>query len=212
MSQDARSPDGDGHGAAPRGRHRRLGRHRARSRRAARRRRLAVVVHYAGNPGRAEDTVGRSPRRAARRSPPADVADEARSPPVRRGRAAFGGVDVVVNTAGIMLLSPLADLISTTSTACTGPTSAAPSSFASRLPAASPRRRDHQLLVLGGQDRPADYTGVRRHQGRSRGDDADPGQGAARPRHHRQRRRPRPDRDPLFLDGKDEATVDHLAT
>ena len=39
----------------------------------------------------------------------------------------------------------------------------------------------------------------------------DPGQRTARPRRHRQRRRARPDRHALFLDGKDEETIDRLA-
>ncbi|WP_369069634.1 SDR family oxidoreductase [Kineococcus terrestris] len=70
----------------------------------------AVLVHYAGNPGRAHEVVEevRSAGGSAV-SAGADVADEQQ---VRAlfdtAEEAFGGVDVVVNTAGVMRLAPLA--------------------------------------------------------------------------------------------------------
>jgi 3-oxoacyl-[acyl-carrier protein] reductase len=73
---------------------------------------MRVVVHYAGNAERADEAVAAITRDGGTASAVrADVADE------REVRALFdhaeehyGGVDVVVHTAGIMLLSPLADL------------------------------------------------------------------------------------------------------
>ncbi|WP_406436324.1 SDR family oxidoreductase [Streptomyces sp. NBC_00631] len=73
---------------------------------------VAVVVHYAGNKSRAGevvDTITASGGQATAIS--GDVADEGEMAALfeQTGRL-YGGVDVVVNTAGIMLLSPLADL------------------------------------------------------------------------------------------------------
>src|SRR4051812_44865081 len=73
---------------------------------------FAVAVHYAGNPDRAGEIV-RAITGAGR---PAiavggDVADEeAMTAAFDAVEAAFGGIDVMVNTAGIMLLSPIATL------------------------------------------------------------------------------------------------------
>lgn len=73
---------------------------------------LAVVVHYAGNEARAEETVAGIVAAGGRAiAAGGDVADE-------HGMAAlfdtaereFGGVDVLVHTAGIMPLSPIAQL------------------------------------------------------------------------------------------------------
>jgi 3-oxoacyl-[acyl-carrier protein] reductase len=73
---------------------------------------MSVVVHYAGRPERADEVVksiaadgGSAVAAQADIAEPDQVAtvfDEAEQQ--------FGGVDVVVNTAGIMVLSPLADL------------------------------------------------------------------------------------------------------
>ncbi|WP_092864047.1 SDR family oxidoreductase [Quadrisphaera sp. DSM 44207] len=73
---------------------------------------VSVVVHYAGRPARAQEVVDAITGAGGRASAAqADVADEdqvaALFDAVEREH---GGVDVVVNTAGIMLLSPLADL------------------------------------------------------------------------------------------------------
>jgi 3-oxoacyl-[acyl-carrier protein] reductase len=73
---------------------------------------MSVAVHYAGNRDRAQAvadeivvTGGRAVVVAA------DVADEAQVAALfDQVEAEFGGVDVVVNTAGVMLLSPLTEL------------------------------------------------------------------------------------------------------
>ncbi|MFJ3639470.1 SDR family oxidoreductase [Streptomyces sp. NPDC090108] len=73
---------------------------------------MAVAVHYAGNKARAEETVA-AVREAGGRAiaVSGDVADEeAMSAAFDTVEEEFGGVDVVVNTAGIMLLSPVATL------------------------------------------------------------------------------------------------------
>ena len=73
---------------------------------------MAVAVHYSGNRDRAQavaDEITTAGRRAMVVG--ADVADEAQVTALfDQVEAEFGGVDVVVNTAGIMLLSPLAEL------------------------------------------------------------------------------------------------------
>ncbi|WP_067660644.1 SDR family oxidoreductase [Nocardia harenae] len=73
---------------------------------------FAVVVNYAGNESAAEETAraihaGKGKAVAVR----ADVADEqAVSALFERAETEFGGVDVVVNAAGRMVLSTIADL------------------------------------------------------------------------------------------------------
>ncbi|KAB8180942.1 SDR family oxidoreductase [Microbispora catharanthi] len=72
----------------------------------------AVVINYAGRPAEAEllaETItGRGGRAICVR---ADVGDENDVAALfEAAESAFGGVDVVVNTAGIMLLSPVAEL------------------------------------------------------------------------------------------------------
>ena len=93
----------------------------------------------------------------------------------------FGGVDVVVNTAGIMLLAPLTelsldDLDRMHRTNIRG-------TFVVSQQAARRLRRGGALINFSStvvKLRPAELHGVRRHQGRRRGHDADPGQGVAR--------------------------------
>src|SRR5579859_6687774 len=73
---------------------------------------MSVVVGYAGNPARAEEVVDQitsaGGTAAAFR---ADVADEADVTALfDEAERRYGGVDVVVNAAGIMPLSPLASL------------------------------------------------------------------------------------------------------
>lgn len=73
---------------------------------------LAVLAHYSGNRERAEETVRRIRAAGGRAvSWGGDVANES-AMDVLFGAAeeAFGGVDVVVHTAGIMPLAPLAEL------------------------------------------------------------------------------------------------------
>lgn len=71
---------------------------------------MAVAVHYAGNRSRADAIVSSIADAGGRALAVAgDVADEAAmSDAFDAVEAEFGGVDVVVNTAGIMLLGPLA--------------------------------------------------------------------------------------------------------
>jgi 3-oxoacyl-[acyl-carrier protein] reductase len=73
---------------------------------------MAVGVHYAGNKAKADDTVAAVTASGGRAiAVGGDVADaEAMSAAFDAVEAAFGGLDVVVNTAGIMLLSPIATL------------------------------------------------------------------------------------------------------
>ncbi|HTF06960.1 MAG TPA: SDR family oxidoreductase [Asanoa sp.] len=73
---------------------------------------MAVAVHYAGNRDRAQAVVDEIVAGGGRAMVvSADVADEAEVAALfDQVEAEFGGVDVVVNTAGIMLLSPLAEL------------------------------------------------------------------------------------------------------
>jgi len=73
---------------------------------------IAVGVHYAGNKAKADDTVAGIVAAGGRAIPVGgDVADEdAMSAAFDAVEAEFGGIDVVVNTAGIMVLSPIATL------------------------------------------------------------------------------------------------------
>jgi len=72
----------------------------------------AVAVHYAGNRARAEETVAAITAAGGRAiAVGGDVADENdMAAAFDLVEKEFGGIDVVVNTAGIMLLSPLATL------------------------------------------------------------------------------------------------------
>jgi 3-oxoacyl-[acyl-carrier protein] reductase len=73
---------------------------------------MAVVVHYGGNATRAQETVDAIT--AAGGTAVAlggDVADEeAMGALFEEAQRRFGGVDVVVNTAGIMVVAPLVEL------------------------------------------------------------------------------------------------------
>jgi 3-oxoacyl-[acyl-carrier protein] reductase len=73
---------------------------------------FAVVAAYAGNPERAEQAVAAvTEAGGAATAFRADIADEAEAGALfDHAEERFGGVDVVVNTAGIMLLQPLAEL------------------------------------------------------------------------------------------------------
>ena len=73
---------------------------------------MAVAVHYAGNRDRAEEAAGEVKNAGGRAMVvSADISDEAQVAALfDEVEAEFGGVDVVVNTAGIMLLSPLTEL------------------------------------------------------------------------------------------------------
>jgi 3-oxoacyl-[acyl-carrier protein] reductase len=73
---------------------------------------MAVGVHYAGNRGRAEETVAAVERAGGRAiAVGGDVGDpEAMTAAFDAVEAAFGGLDVVVHTAGVMVLAPIAEL------------------------------------------------------------------------------------------------------
>ncbi|MCZ4605863.1 SDR family oxidoreductase [Streptomyces sp. Lzd4kr] len=72
----------------------------------------AVGVHYAGNKDKADETVAAITSSGGRAvAVGGDVADEhAMSAAFDAVEQEFGGIDVVVNTAGIMILSPIATL------------------------------------------------------------------------------------------------------
>lgn len=72
---------------------------------------LAVAVHYAGNRSAADATVAEIMDAGGRAiAVGGDVADEHDVQAVFDAvTAAFGGIDVVVNTAGVMILGPIAD-------------------------------------------------------------------------------------------------------
>jgi 3-oxoacyl-[acyl-carrier protein] reductase len=73
---------------------------------------MSVLVQYAGNPGRAKETVDAIVAAGGTASAAqADVADENEVAFLfDEAERRYGGVDVVVHTAGIMLLAPLAEL------------------------------------------------------------------------------------------------------
>ena len=73
---------------------------------------FAIGVHYAGNQAKADEAVAAVVAAGGRAiAVGGDVADEqAMAAAFDAVEAEFGGIDVVVNTAGIMLLSPIATL------------------------------------------------------------------------------------------------------
>ncbi|WP_424936986.1 MULTISPECIES: SDR family oxidoreductase [Bacteria] len=73
---------------------------------------MAVVVHYAGNEARASEAVSEIVSRGGRAiAVGGDVADEsAMATLFEAAEQEFGGVDVLVHTAGIMPLAPIAQL------------------------------------------------------------------------------------------------------
>ena len=73
---------------------------------------MAVGVHYAGNKARAEEVVAAVEAAGGRAiAVGGDVADPAEMEAAFDAvEEAFGGIDVVVNTAGIMVLAPIAEL------------------------------------------------------------------------------------------------------
>ena len=117
---------------------------------------MAVAVHYAGNRDRAQavaDEIVAAGGRAIVVA--ADVADEAQVAALfDQVEAEFGGVDVVVNTAGIMLLSPLTEL-NLDDFDRMHRTNVRGTFVVSQQAARRVRegRRHHQLLHLGHQDR-----------------------------------------------------------
>ncbi|MDD7918959.1 SDR family oxidoreductase [Actinomycetospora callitridis] len=73
---------------------------------------MAVAVHYAGNKARAEEVVAAVEAAGGRAiAVGGDVAEPAEMEAAFDAvEEAFGGIDVVVNTAGIMVLAPIAEL------------------------------------------------------------------------------------------------------
>ncbi|MGV9652707.1 SDR family oxidoreductase [Streptomyces sp. NPDC001953] len=73
---------------------------------------FAVAVHYAGNKDKADDLVEAITADGGRAiAVGGDVADEQdMAAAFDAGEAAFGGIDVLVNTAGMMRLGPLVEL------------------------------------------------------------------------------------------------------
>ncbi|MGP4014526.1 SDR family oxidoreductase [Saccharopolyspora sp. 5N708] len=73
---------------------------------------MSVLVHYAGNAQRADDVVSKIVEKDGTASAfRADVADEDEVAALfDAAEQRYGGVDVVVHTAGIMLLAPLTEL------------------------------------------------------------------------------------------------------
>jgi 3-oxoacyl-[acyl-carrier protein] reductase len=73
---------------------------------------IAVVVNYAGNEAQAKEAVAEITAAGGQAiAVQADVADEtAVAALFDEAERAYGGVDVVVHAAGVMILSPLADL------------------------------------------------------------------------------------------------------
>lgn len=71
---------------------------------------FTVAVHYAGNAARAEQLVDEVAAAGSKSmAVGGDVADEqAMAAAFDEVEAAFGGIDVVVNTAGLMILGPIA--------------------------------------------------------------------------------------------------------
>ncbi|MFH9090999.1 SDR family oxidoreductase [Streptomyces sp. NPDC017673] len=72
----------------------------------------AVAIHYVGNKAKADEAVAAIKAQGGKAiAVSGDVADEeAMTGAFDAIEAEFGGIDVVVNTAGIMLLSPIATL------------------------------------------------------------------------------------------------------
>jgi 3-oxoacyl-[acyl-carrier protein] reductase len=73
---------------------------------------MSVLVHYADNPARAEEVVTAiTSAGGTAAAAQADVADENDVAALfDQAEQQFGGIDVVVHAAGILLVSPLADL------------------------------------------------------------------------------------------------------
>ncbi|MEV4641992.1 SDR family oxidoreductase [Actinoplanes sp. NPDC049548] len=73
---------------------------------------MSVVVHYANNAGRADEVVQAVTAAGGSAIPaPADIAEPEQVQALfDEAEQRLGGVDVVVNTAGVMLLAPLAEL------------------------------------------------------------------------------------------------------
>ena len=159
---------------------------------------FTVVINYSGDTKSAEALARKIEGKGGRAlTAKADVSD----PNAVRGmfdaaEAAFGGVDVLVNNAGIMKLAKIAD--SDDALFDQQVAINLKGSFNAMREAARRLRNGGRIVnfstsVVGTQAR--DLRNLYRDQGRDRSLDGDPGQGDARPLHHRQRRGAGPDRD-----------------
>ena len=100
----------------------------------------------------------------------------------------FGDVGVLVNNAGIMQLSTLADADDALFDRQSLSTSGASSTACAKRRSDQERRPDHQLLIECRRIVSAGIWHLCRHQGRRRGDDSCARERTARAQHHRQRR------------------------
>nr|AEA35405.1 short-chain dehydrogenase/reductase [Micromonospora inyonensis] len=154
----------------------------------------AVVLNYATSKVEAEQTVAEIAAAGGDAvAVQADVADEfAVARLFDTAEQTYGGIDVVVNSAGNVVHAPiveldLADLDRVHRTNVRG-TFVVDQQAARRVRA---RRRDHQHLQYDAQAVPAHLLRLCRQQGRGGRDHPDPGPGAGGTRHHRERRRTR---------------------
>jgi hypothetical protein len=150
---------------------------------------FTVVVNYAGNAASADAVVARiedaGGRAVAAKADISDAAAVARM--FDSAETAFGGVDVLINNAGIMNVASIKDsdddlferhiAVNLKGTFNT-------------LREAARRLRDGGRIV--------NFWRLRRHQGSGRGDDQHSREGTAWTEHHRQRHRPGTDGDEAF--------------
>ncbi len=172
-----------------------------------------VVINYSSDPTPAEALARRlelrGPAGAERQGRCADplavryLFDAAES--------TFGGVDVLVNNAGVMAMKTIADTDDETFARQVDVNLRAPSTRCARRPAGCARavgsstsRRAHVGL------RQPLLRRLRRHQGGRRGAHQRARQGAARPLDHRQRRRPGPTATELFFAGKSQEMIERF--
>jgi 3-oxoacyl-[acyl-carrier protein] reductase len=158
---------------------------------------FTIVINYSGDTKSAEALARQIEGEGGRAlAVKADVSDpKAVRSMFDAAEAAFGGIDVLVNNAGIMKLAKIAD----SDDALFDQQIAVnlKGSFNAMREAARRLRDGGRIVnfstsVVGTK---LETYGLCRHQVRDRDDDGDPVEGDARPRHHGQRRRARADRD-----------------
>ncbi|WP_369125311.1 SDR family NAD(P)-dependent oxidoreductase [Cryobacterium sp. GrIS_2_6] len=137
---------------------------------------FALGVHYAGNQAKADETVAAVLAAGGRAIAVGDdVAEEgAMSDAFDAVEAEFGGVDVVVNTAGIMLLSPIATLDLADLDRIYRANSRGTVVVPAGGPPGPPGRSDHQLLHLRHPHPVSRLRRIRGEQGRGREHHAHP--------------------------------------
>ena len=177
---------------------------------------FTVVVNYAGSPDEAEALVGKIEQAGGRAiSAQADVADPVAVARHVRGRAKprFGGVDVLVNNAGIMRLASLAESDDALfDSQVVGQPQGHVQHPARGRPPPARRRPHHQPVEQRGWPDAAHLRRLRRDQGRGRSDDATCSpRNCAAAASPSTRWRPGPTATRLFLDGKPQEVIDRLA-